>query len=66
MKCSQRRKMYKLYIKNNGTYKNPQMFESYREAKSNARGEYLIIKEENGTDTIIEHDVIINKDDEER
>lgn len=60
--------MYKLYIKNNGTYKNPQRFESYREAKANARGEYLIIKEENGTDTIIEHNVIIpkSKDDDGR
>lgn len=60
--------MYKLYIKINGMYKNPKKFESYREAKANARGEYLIIKEENGTDTIIEHNVIIpkSKDDDGR
>lgn len=59
--------MYKLYIKINGMYKNPKKFESYREAKANARGEYLIIKEENGTDTIIEQNIIIkNKDDDGR
>ena len=58
--------MYKLYIKVNGMYKNPKKFESLREARANAKGEYVIIKEENGTDTIIEQNVVLEsriKDD---
>lgn len=58
--------MYKLYIKKDGTYKNPKLFKSYIEAKANAKGEYIIIQEENGTDTIIEQNVILEsriKDD---
>lgn len=58
--------MYKLYIKSNGMYKNPRIFKSFIEAKAHAKGEYLIVQEENGTDTIVEHNVILEskiKDD---
>ena len=58
--------MYKLYIKKDGTYKNPKLFKSLDEAKANAVEEYLIIEEKDGTNTIIEQNLILEsriKDD---
>jgi hypothetical protein len=60
--------MYKLYIKENSMYKNPKLFKDLETAIANARGEYLIIKEENGTDTIVKSAVALNperKDDDD-
>lgn len=49
--------MYKLYIKNNGVYESARMFDTYENAKKHAKGEYLIIKRENNTDTVIEYNI---------
>ena len=46
--------MYKLYRKINSTYQNPELYQTYKEAKDRASGEYLIIERKNGTDEIIE------------
>ena len=47
--------MYKLYIKENSSYKGPKIYDSYRQARDHAKGEYIIIKHENNTDEVVEH-----------
>ena len=48
--------IYRLYTKQpTGEYTGPKLFKDLEEAISHAKGEYIIIKNENNTDTIVKY-----------
>lgn len=49
--------VFRLYIKQkSGEYTGPKLFKSFDEAVAHAKGEYIIIKNENNTDTIVKYE----------
>ena len=48
--------IYKLYIKNtDGSYTGPDIFKTFDEALSHAKGEYLIIRRNNNAEEVMEY-----------